>query len=283
MGIFAKVRKFLAQPFAPIGEYNASPGTLADGEEGPLQIDAQGNLKVSGTSTADTELPAASAAADDQALPNTSWLKSLLIANDGTGSGTPLQMLRAGMVGIQTAFKGFLNVIPMGRYNATLPTPLDGNMLPIQVDANGFLRVAEQQVDGAVDNTNLIYATQNKPLAASTYCWTAVNSTALETNHLIKSAAGVLRSASIRLDSTAPTGTYYIQVLNATSLPADGAVTHLVPPIKRIHTSGTDDYIVLDFTINGLFCSTGCVICVSTTEFTKTISGAYLSIQALRA
>ncbi len=134
-------------------------------------------------------------------------------------------------------------------------------------------------VDGS-DSTNALIGTQNVPVAVATYAWSVAQSSALETSRVVKATPGVLRNLTMRLDATAPNGTYYLQILNAASLPGDGAVTMLYVPIKRIHASGVDDYISIDFTQNGIFASTGVVVCLSTTEFTKTISGAYLSIGA---
>jgi hypothetical protein len=148
----------------------------------------------------------------------------------------------------------------------------------VTVDADQqALLVTEAYLRGYEDETNGIAGVQIKPLAVSTYAWSTDVSAALEASSISKASAGVLRSASWRLDSTAPNGTYYLQVLNAASLPGDGAVTHLVAPIKVIHATGTDDYITLDATDNGVYASTGIVTCLSSSEFTKTISGAYLS------
>lgn len=111
--------------------------------------------------------------------------------------------------------------------------------------------------------------------------WSTKISAALEASTVVKASAGALRSSVVRLDSTAGTATYYILVMNAASLPANGAVTMLTAPIKRIHTTGTDDYITYDFTDSPLVATTGIVIAVSSTEFTLTVEGAYLSTFSL--
>jgi hypothetical protein len=103
-------------------------------------------------------------------------------------------------------------------------------------------------------------------------------SSALEASHVVKASAGNLYSTAARLDSTAPSGTYYVQILNAASLPANGAVTHLTAPKKIQHTTGVDDEFYYEFDPGGIAASTGIVVVLSTTEFTKTISGAYLSL-----
>lgn len=131
-----------------------------------------------------------------------------------------------------------------------------GEIVPLSVDASGNLQTS----------------------VSAGVAWSVSKSSALEASHVIKASSGSLRGATIRIDSTAPSASYYIQFLNASSLPANGAVTHLIAPLKRIHANGTDDYFSVDFTESGLTASTGIVIVLSTTEFTKTISGAYLSM-----
>lgn len=112
----------------------------------------------------------------------------------------------------------------------------------------------------------------------------SVSSSALEASHVIRSTAGKVFKIAGRLDSTAPSATYYVQLFNAASLPADATVTTATfpAPIKIVHLSGTDDIFDFDFAPAGLWCSTGCVVVLSSTEFTKTISSAYLSITTLR-
>ena len=141
--------------------------------------------------------------------------------------------------------------------------------------------MAEGFAPQAEDNTNGVIATQNRPLAVSTYAWSTDNSAALEASTVTKASAGTLRSVAGRINSTHASGTYYIQCINAASLPADGAVTLLRAPLKIIHTLNTDSNFSIDCTDNGLYASTGIVIDISTTEWTKTISGAFLSTTVL--
>lgn len=110
--------------------------------------------------------------------------------------------------------------------------------------------------------------------------WTSVFSTALEASHILKASAGTFRSMSVRLDSTAGSGNFYVQLLNSATLPADGAVTHLAAPVKLVHVNGTDQYVVFDADELGIAASAGMVVVLSSTEFTKTIAGAFLSVSA---
>ena len=142
---------------------------------------------------------------------------------------------------------------------------------------NSALKTYDHFVAQAVDVDNNVIAIQRLPLAVSTYAWSTDVSAALEASTVTKASAGVLRSATVRIDSTGATDDYYIQFLNAASLPADGVVTFLVLPFKVQHITGTDSIFSFDFTSEGIFASTGIVMCASTTEFTKTIAGAILS------
>ena len=160
-------------------------------------------------------------------------------------------------------------------------TPAAGDYVFEQVDDNGAKWIKEGYAPQAEDNTNGVIATQNRPLAVSTYAWSTDNSAALEASTVTKASAGTLRSVAGRINSTHASGTYYIQCINAASLPADGAVTLLRAPLKIIHTLNTDSNFSIDCTDNGLYASTGIVIDISTTEWTKTISGAFLSTTVL--
>lgn len=110
-------------------------------------------------------------------------------------------------------------------------------------------------------------------------------SAALEASSETKASAGRLYKVFGRIDSTLASGTYYIQLLDAAALPADGAVTHLVTPIKIIHVAGTDSFFELDLTGNnsysGVAATNGIVIVSSSTEFTKTITAASFSASVL--
>jgi hypothetical protein len=141
----------------------------------------------------------------------------------------------------------------------------------------------EQFAPVAEDNTNGVIAVSLKPLAVGIYAWAVGFSTALAASLIIKAAAGVLRSLRVRLDSTAASGTFYIQLFNTTTLPADttGTGSMLVAPVKVQFTTGTDQTITLDYTDAGIAFSTGLVVVLSSTEFTKTIAGAFLSMSAL--
>lgn len=166
-------------------------------------------------------------------------------------------------------------------YNATKPTVTDGQRVDAQGTNRGEGAVAEGYVDQFVDNTNAVAATVYKPLAVSTYCETKDISAALEASSIVKATPGVIYSSDGRIDSTLATGTYYILTMDSATLPSDGAVTMLWAPLKIQHTSGSDSFFSIIYGKNGVFGTAGIVICISTSEFTKTIGGAYLSMTNL--
>lgn len=221
--------------------------------------------------------PDASTTGDAESNPSTTRTGSLGYAYNGS----TWDRIRSGIVAVATSFVGWINTLPGLRYNATPPTLADGNIVVLQGDVNGLLKTREGYQPGAEDNTNGVIGIQNKPLAVSTYTWSIDASAALEASTVTKATAGVLRSVVGRVDSTHATATYYWQVYNAASLPADGAVTLLRAPVKIVHTNGTDTNFSIDCTDNGIFASTGIVMALSTTEFTKTISGAFTSTNVL--
>jgi hypothetical protein len=195
-------------------------------------------------------------------------------------NGATWDFARSAIV-VKTAVKtGLLNVLGMVVYKAAAETMVDGDATVLTCLQDGSLRVAETRSPVCEDNTNGVEANVMRPLAVNTYCWTGVMSAALEASHILKASPGCIRSLSVRLDSTAASATYYIQILNSATLPAEGAVTHIRTPYKVQHVVGLDDIIELDFTDNGFYGSAGIVVVLSTTEFTKTIAGAYLSMDA---
>lgn len=109
------------------------------------------------------------------------------------------------------------------------------------------------------------YSTCKKALTDSAL----VSSLATNQSEFVK---GVLfRGAWGRIDQSAPTDTYYIQVLDAASLPSNGAVTHLVSPTAIVHTQGVHSTFNIDVKEEYLKARYGVVLAVSTTEFTLTV------------
>lgn len=168
-------------------------------------------------------------------------------------------------------------ILAVRKDSATGLASADGDYTGLIVDALNHLYTKEGWAPTAEDNSNGVIAITHKPQTGSAYAWSVDGSAALEASTVTKATPGNLHKALVRIDSSAGTDDYYIQFLNAAALPADGAVTHLIPPIKVQHTTGTDSVIEIDFGDNCIAFSTGLVMCISTTEFTKTIAGAVSS------
>lgn len=224
----------------PVGKYFATPPTLADGDMKHIRVTSDGSLIVS------------------------------------IGGGTGATVAVAGTVAAGATDSG--NPVKVGAvYNSTAPTYTTGQRTDLQADSLGNLQENLYTAIFGEDATNNLLGTQNKPVAVATYAWSIDRSTALEASSISKATAGVVRMVQGRIDSTLATGPYYIQLLNSATLPADGAVTTLLAPLKIQHTTGTDSLFNIDCTMNGVYSSAGIVIVLSTTEYTKTIGGAYLS------
>ncbi len=113
--------------------------------------------------------------------------------------------------------------------------------------------------------------------------WSDTFSTALANSFVVKAAAGVLRSVTLRLDAAGASATYYLQVWNAIAPPADGTavtlVNSLAAPVKVVHTLGTDDNVRYDFDEGGEAFTIGASLNLSSTQFTKTtVAGTLLSV-----
>lgn len=182
----------------------------------------------------------------------------------------------SGITGVISSFIGYINALIVGKFNSTKPSLLDGQGTEAQMTSRGALLVAQDELPQAQDDTNRVIAMRERPFVDSTYGWLLYKSTALETSAVVKVSAGMLSGYDIRIDSTAPSATYYVQILNSATVPVDGAVTHLIAPIKVIHTVGFDDYVLVPWH-QAASASAGIAYCLSSTEFTKTLSGAYLS------
>ena len=106
--------------------------------------------------------------------------------------------------------------------------------------------------------------------------------TALAASFVAKASPGTLYGAVLKLDATAPTATYYLQLINITARPANGAVALLPSGCQAIaHVNGIDDEIDFSAIIGtGIVASIGVVIALSTTAATLTISGAYLWLRS---
>lgn len=110
--------------------------------------------------------------------------------------------------------------------------------------------------------------------------------TALSNKLQLYTGAGNLLKAHVQIDSTAATGTYYVQVFDAADVPANTTAltaTNSLCSVEGVsHTTGAFTDINFDFTngktneTSGTEFRNGCTIGMSTTQFTATATGAIM-------
>jgi hypothetical protein len=158
---------------------------------------------------------------------------------------------------------GDQGIMPLGVRNDTLAAlgGTDGDYAPIQVDANGAVWVS---LGTKLDATNDTVSTQ--PVEPSN-----ANTSAYAASLVVKASAGTLYE--VRGYNSSITTAYWIQVHDASSLPADTAVPEdiiLVQPEENFYIRYPQ----------GKSLGTGIVISNSSTGPTKTIGGADCWISA---
>ena len=95
-------------------------------------------------------------------------------------------------------------------------------------------------------------------------------STALEASRVASSSPAVFKQVFGKIDSTAGTDVYYIQVFDASSVPAEAATNFLCAPLEVNHTSGTSTLFSFEVS-HGVQADNGIVVVASTLEFEKEI------------
>lgn len=155
------------------------------------------------------------------------------------------------------------------KYNASPPTLTDGNSsTSLQVDSNGYLRVREQYMPGAEDNTNNVYATVVKKLAVSTHSPSLFQNLGANATLNVKATPGNVFAVKCHNINAAAR---YIQLFNTATTPSAGNVptwVALVPTAVEV-TFGEEF-----FSNAGINFSTGIAFAFSTTEATYTAGTA---------
>ena len=140
---------------------------------------------------------------------------------------------------------------------ASVALPVTGTFWQATQPVSGTFWQAIQPVSGTI-----------QPSAASSSGLTPSSTVALASSQIVKASAGNLYSFEVSADSTLSGSPWWIMIFNATTLPADGAVT----PTKCYAMSSGQTSAAYAWMIPVQF-STGIVIGVSTTGcFTKTAS-----------
>lgn len=138
------------------------------------------------------------------------------------------------------------------------------------VAGNDSVRIRSTAVASGTVNARVgISAPPNNSGVATSPAAGASSTNSLAANQVVKASPGTLLSFEVQADSTLSAAAWWVMIYNATSAPADGAVT---PAKCYAQTTGTTQ-MGGSFATGGVAFSTGIVIGVSTTGcFTKTAS-----------
>lgn len=150
-----------------------------------------------------------------------------------------------------------------------------GTNRPVTVDTTGkACSAASATISGTVTANQGTAGSAGWPVidfpsAASTAGVPSVQSSALETGHVIKASAGNLYSFNVSADSTLSSVAWAVLIFNSTTVPASGAVTPVKCYLAPIGTTSISGAFPMP-----LYLGTGISIAVSTgqTCFTKTDS-----------
>lgn len=155
-------------------------------------------------SSIDGKIATAAAATDAKSNPTAGLVQTLPLAFNGT-SWDRVRSAQSTPTGTLT---GFQNSLPLAIYNSSAPTATNGQVLPFQVDASGFLKVVEQFQPSYEDNTAGVAKVENR------YSYTNISTA---TTTVVKSGAGFLHlivigkhvasNAITIYDNTAASGT----------------------------------------------------------------------------
>lgn len=103
-------------------------------------------------------------------------------------NGTTWDRLRAGITAVTSTLKGWLNTLPWAVYNATPTVRTEGQGGPLQADANGNIKMAEQYEIPGGDSVNDVMKVEER--FSTTYISTA-------TTTVVKGSAGFLHAITI--------------------------------------------------------------------------------------
>jgi hypothetical protein len=190
----------------------------------------------------DSELPAAAALADAASNPTTPSVG----ANNLSFNGTTWDRVRSGVTGVISSFTGYVNSVPIAKYNSTQPAPTNGQGVELQVNANSELRVT---------------------LANSSAALTRYTAMASSAGANVKASAAQLFSLSC---TNLNTSVRYFQVFNSTASPSG-------TPLLSFPVYGGGGLLILDqmyFGLNGRALSTGLSWGISTAAATYTAATA---------
>jgi len=184
-------------------------------------------------------------------------------------NGTTWDRLRTAVITATSTVTGWLNILDMGKYDASSPTLTDGQFYPRRVTVNGASLVSLFDLLGGEDLTNNVLGIVNKPIAASTYSLSRSAIFASDVDVSAKAAAGNIFSAHAHNINAS---IRYLHIFNKASAPAgsDVPVFSFAIPAGTANQPG-DRLIGTDFFgTAGYYLSTGVAYGVSTVNATFT-------------
>jgi hypothetical protein len=236
-----------------------SVSALASHGAGTVPInDAGGSVTVDNAGTFAVQATIASGA--------TAIAKAEDVASANADVGVPAMAIQKATPADTAGTDGDYAMVQMSAGRLWVSAAID-TALPAGSAAIGKLAANSGVTIGAVEvAASQTVGTFEKPDATSTYAGTNATSSANETNRVVKGSAGVLFSIT---GYNAKTSAQFIQLHNASSLPADTAV-----PVITFTVPASSNFS-LDFGGKfGRYFSTGIVVCNSSTQQTKTIGSA---------
>jgi hypothetical protein len=258
------------------GQYNATPPTIPDKAFGPIQLDAQGNVKVNIASTGGV---APSALTDATANPTTdsqgAWISAF--------NGTTWDRVRSGATAATSTPTGFLDTLPFGKYNATPPSLTDGQSVVLQVDSQGNLKVTLASLIASEDLTNGVLRVRTPATADATDAWTNYNSGTSKigtAGQSVKAGAGRVRAVDVVNTNT--TTLLYLLICNKASAPVANDAAIVSIPIPANTAAGINSGNGREFGGDGIYLSTGIAYAISTTPEKVTLPGTSDCVVSMR-
>lgn len=196
-----------------------------------------------------------------------------LVAKLVASNGTTDDMVRAGLTAVQTAATGMLNALGTGIYNLTRPVLADTNLVALQVDQYGNLKVVEQAPPDYEDNANDLAWMLPRACNDALGAWTKYDSgtTLVGTAGLsVLATPGRLRRAHAQ--NTHASNVYWLVLVDKASAAVNNDAVKAAMKLIPAGATPTPDCAPIDV-LEGIYCSLGISLAISTTPHKVTLPG----------